>query len=135
MSKVAQIKKFIDENNPTRKEIVKFIIVNLGSVKEEDYNASNYKGHYSTNFTQWKTNGHVQTDAKHRYSLTELGKKSTKSLYSLPLEVQLDRANRRNDRLSENMSSNHRLIRENRRLQALVDDLAYKLDAIERIIG
>jgi hypothetical protein len=94
MNKITQIKNFIATNNPTRKEIVKFIIVNINGKSEEHYDYSNHRGHYSTNFGTWKRYGYVVTDSKHRYSLTALGKKSN-SFYAMPTKMKDDLEQRR----------------------------------------
>jgi hypothetical protein len=87
MSKAKQIAEFIRTNNPRRKDIVKFIVVNVNKkVSEKNYDPKNFLGYYSTNFAQWKRNKKVSVDAKHRYSLTDQYEKYGR-LYSMSDET------------------------------------------------
>ena len=97
MNKITQIKNFIGNGKKTRKEIVKFLKVNINGMDEAYYDAnrSRYTAHYSTNFCTWKTLGYVVVDSKHRYSLTKLGKRSN-SFYAVPIEMKLEALKSRN---------------------------------------
>lgn len=85
-----QIAKFIEANNPSRKEIVTHLMVNINkkysSIEEFDY--KNHYGHYSTNFCQWKHLGNVTTK-KGRYTLTQQCIDNDYKLYSKPTEAKL----------------------------------------------
>lgn len=95
MTKADKIARFIKKTNPRRKELVKFIVVNLNkkmTSKEFDNLPSQDSIHayYATNITKWKYRGNVSVDAKtKRYSLT---KNYNGSLYSLSSKVRVERA-------------------------------------------
>tara|TARA_R110000772_G_C13310268_1_gene440079 strand:+ start:18868 stop:19359 length:492 start_codon:yes stop_codon:yes gene_type:complete len=95
IKKVDAIRDFIKANHPTRKEIVKFLIVNLGGMCEKDFDYANHKGHYSTNFADWRRLGHITTDKKNRYSLTPLGKITKVSFYTEIPQADKDECQRR----------------------------------------
>ena len=86
-----RIKRFIDRKNPTRKEILMYLIIDIYKREtKKTFNYSEYRGQYSTNFTKWRETGNVQVDPKtKRYSLTKEGKANKKSLYSMPIENKL----------------------------------------------
>jgi hypothetical protein len=94
--KIDRIKNFIDKKNPTRKELVMFIVINIGkkcTLKEYDHNR--YRGQYSTAITQWKYNGQVEVKDG-RYQLTKIGKQTTnKSLYGIPDKILIKRLEER----------------------------------------
>ena len=109
MKKSEQIVEFIRANNPRRKELVKFIVVNLNKIvtsEEWDELPSNhsYHAYYATNITKWRYQGNVEVNEKtKRYSMT---KYYNGKLYGITskvsievLERQLRNANQENERL------------------------------------
>jgi len=75
MNKAEQIVKFIRAKNPRRKELVKFIVVNLNkklTSKEFDELkvGDSDLAYYSTNICKWKQNGNVEVKNK-RYRMTK----------------------------------------------------------------
>lgn len=92
MKKIDRIKDFIIKNNPTRKQIVTFIVVDINKLCTlEEYSHKRWGSYYATNFTKWKHNGQTHVDNKGKYSITPEGLKSKKSLYSLTDNIKIKR--------------------------------------------
>ena len=101
MTRAEKIANFIKENNPRRKDIVRFIVVNLNGwdAKEYDKNPRRHRGYYSVPFTRWNYCQKVKKDAKtQRYSVTKYYERDGK-LYAMPLEVALEYSKKRGDHL------------------------------------
>lgn len=93
MNKSTRIAEFIRDHNPKRKDIIRFIVVDLNkkkSAKEFDKNPSQERGYYSVNLQTWVYNKKVHRDPKTgRYSLTDIYHRDGK-LYQTPPEVLLE---------------------------------------------
>lgn len=93
MNKSEQIVAFIRKNNPRRKELVKFIVVNLNkkiTSKEWDElpSTDSLHAYYATNITKWKYQGNVVVDTKtKRYSMT---KYYNGKLYGMTTKVEME---------------------------------------------
>jgi len=119
MTKADKIANFIKENNPRRKDIIKFIVVTLNGANEQafDKNKNDYRGYYSVNFQRWNYNQKIVKDENtQRYSVTKYYDRDGK-LYSMPLEVQIEVLKRRNASLNKHSI---RLNYENRLLKKQV---------------
>ena len=91
------IKEFIRERGEvSKKEIIRFLMVNLRGVNGDyfDNNYSEFSGQSATNFTQWKRNGHVESN-KGEYSLTPEGAISKLGMYQTLPSVELVRVKNR----------------------------------------
>ena len=102
MTKAEKIANFIKENNPRRKDIIKFIVVTLNGTSETyfDKNRNDYRGYYSDAFRTWNWNQKLSKDSKtQRYSVTKYYERDGR-LYSMPIEVRLEILKRANRNLS-----------------------------------
>tara|TARA_R110000772_G_scaffold6250_5_gene21943 strand:- start:2836 stop:3255 length:420 start_codon:yes stop_codon:yes gene_type:complete len=91
------IKEFIRERGEvSRKEIIRFLMVDIRGVDGDyfDNNYSEFSGQSATNFTQWRYNGHVQSN-KGKYSLTPEGAISKLGMYQTLPSVELVRVKNR----------------------------------------
>jgi hypothetical protein len=103
MTKADKIANFIKENNPRRKDIIKYIVVTLNGANEEyfDTNKNEFRGYYSVNFQQWNRNQKIVKDVKtNRYSVTSYYERDGR-LYSMPIEVTLEILKRSNKGLRQ----------------------------------
>jgi hypothetical protein len=85
--KVDKIKTFILNNNPTRSEIIRHIVVDINKkVSGEffDNNHRQYRGYYACNIQMMRNTGNVATDKSGRYYVTLQGLKNENSLYYKP---------------------------------------------------
>ena len=101
MTKADKIANFIKENNPRRKEIIKYIVVTLNGTNEAyfDKNKNEFRGYYGMAFRAWNRNQKIVKDADtQRYSVTSYYDRDGK-LYSTPIEVRLERLERANKSL------------------------------------
>jgi len=116
MTRAEKIANFIKENNPRRKEIIKYIVVTLNGTNEKyfDENKNEFRGYYSVNFQKWNRNKKIVKDEKtQRYSITAYYERDGR-LYSMPLEVELEILKRAKSNLSK---ATQRLQYENRILK------------------
>jgi len=135
MTKAEKIVDFIKKNNPRRKELVKFIVVNLNkkvTAKEWDELPSghSYQAYYATNITKWKRQGNVEVDPKtKRYSMT---KYYNGQLYGITQKVQTEILEARVghwEALAKNANKHNAiLVKQNFRLKE-------KLKEIQAILG
>lgn len=85
------IKKYIFEYEPTRKQLIRFILVNMnGSVRGVDFDSDPraFRGHYSTALAQMRRSGNITT-VKGRYKLTKQALSNDLSLYQKPYKEQV----------------------------------------------
>lgn len=130
MTKAEKIVKFIKKNNPRRKELVKFIVVNLNkklTAKQWDALPSTDSTHayYATNISKWKRQGNVKVDPKtKRYSMT---KYYNGKLYGITQKVQTEMLEGRATHwqaLAKNTNlSNDILIKQNRELRRKLKEI------------
>ena len=84
MTKVEKIRQFIGKNEPTRKELVRFIVCKIQkkcNYKEFDRDyTSKYRGMYGTAIASWSKRGYIK-GVDGRFQLTLTGRE-VKSLYS-----------------------------------------------------
>jgi hypothetical protein len=126
MKKADKIANFIKENNPRRKEIIKFIVVTLNGANEAyfDKNRNEFRGYYAVAFQNWNRNQKiVKNPITQKYSVTHYYERDGK-LYSTPLEVRLERALKANKGLTSKVNE----------LYASNRLLTRKLIAIENIL-
>ena len=118
MTKAEKIADFIKENNPRRKDLVKFIVVTLNKKCTSTYfdnNKNEFRGYYSVIIQQWKWNQKIKKDSKtQRYSVTSYYDRDG-SLYIMPIEVRLEIALRSNESLRKAYSITSRELRIERR--------------------
>jgi putative cell wall-binding protein len=117
MNKAERIAEFIKENNPRRKDIVKFIVVTLNGWDETEYdkNPRRHRGYYSVPFTTWNyAQKVVKCPKTQRYSLTKYYEKYGK-LYSMSLEVQLEYSKKRADHLLKLYGTTNRELQKERK--------------------
>jgi hypothetical protein len=123
MTRADKIAKFIKENNPRRKDIVRFIVCTLNGVCESHYDQfkRDYRGYYSVAFQRWNYNQKVKKDPiTQKYSVTKYYERDGK-LYAMPLEVALEYSKKRGDYLLKLYGETNRaLIREQAKNQSLL---------------
>lgn len=126
MKKTDRIREFIREHQPVaKKEIVKFLIVELcpeKGVTYETYDHKRWQNHWATNFTTWKYNGHLVSH-NGMYSLTPEGAKTKVGMFAKIPELELKELREANKNLRYNQKENWR----NERL------LKRKLSIIEKV--
>lgn len=101
MKKVDQIRNFIIDNAPTRKELVHFIVVTMNKkCTSEEFEAQwskRYRGYYATAITNWKYKGYIEVKNK-KYYVTKDGK-NAKGLFATNWKRQAIRLDKHNDEL------------------------------------
>lgn len=88
--KVDKIKVFINVENPTRSELIKFIAVNLNGIDEDyfDKYKRSFRGYYATNIQVMRNSGNIASDVNGKYYVTKQGLKNENSLYRKPYKQQ-----------------------------------------------
>lgn len=88
--KVDKIKVFINVENPTRSELIKFIAVNLNGIDEDyfDKYKRRFRGYYATNIQVMRNSGNIASDVNGKYYVTKQGLKNENSLYKKPYKQQ-----------------------------------------------
>ena len=88
--KVDKIKVFINVENPTRSDLIKFIAVNLNGIDEDyfDKYKRRFRGYYATNIQVMRNSGNIASDVNGKYYVTKQGLKNENSLYKKPYKQQ-----------------------------------------------
>lgn len=131
------IRSFIDQYNPTPKQLRLFCMIVdirlplkdnaayvIAMAKACTYEALNLTGYYSTNITSWKYNGNIEQGEDKRYRLTKNFKKSGLSLYQITREVYKERLERQRVNIWRLYNDNNTLKRKVRKAQEILNDIA-----------
>jgi hypothetical protein len=130
MNKAEKIVEFIRANKPRRKELVRFIVVDLNkklTSKEWDALPSydSTRSYYATNISKWKRQGNIVVDEKtKRYSMS---KYYNGNLYGITSKVQIEmleqRSNHWKNIFIQAKTQNEVLRAENQMLQEKLEEI------------
>ena len=141
MYKSKVIADFIRDHNPKRKEMIRFIVVEVNkkkTAKEFDKNPRQERGYYSKNFQTWVYNKKVYRNSKTgRYSLTDIYNRDG-MLYQTPPEVLLEVSERAKNNWKENywdmVKQRNEVLIELKKTERELKEVKGQLSVIENIL-
>lgn len=126
------IRGFIETYNPRRRDLTRFIVVNInGIVKDKDFNPTRFRGYYSVNLKKMREAGNIKI-VDGRYQLTDQANKHTHSLYHTPNWKKVKELKAQNKRLRESnvyrREENAKLWRKIHELKQIFNDALDKVE-------
>lgn len=130
--KVDRIKVFIQNNNPTKSELVEHIVVDINKrVSREFYEKykRTFRGYYNTNLQTMRYAGNIASDKNGKYYVTPQGLVNENSLYVKPNKRRVKDLKAlveyKNNWIIEIQMQKRELERENYKLKQTLENIHY----------